>query len=88
YLRTAGLSFHMKVERIEPISTIGAGDTFNAGLLYGLWKNGYKREQIKMLDQSQWEGLIATAIKFSREVCLSFDNYLPTGFAKHFTQNN
>lgn len=88
YLRTDSLSFHMEVERIEPVSTIGAGDTFNAGLLYGLWKNGYIREQIKTLDQSQWEGLIVTAIQFSREVCLSYDNYLPLGFAKYFKQNN
>lgn len=88
YLRTDSLSFHMEVESIVPVSTIGAGDTFNAGLLYGLWKNGYTREQIQTLNQREWEGLITTAIKFSREVCLSYDNYLPTGYAKHFKQNN
>ena len=88
YLRTARLSFHMEVERIEPISTIGAGDTFNAGLLYGLWKNGYKREQIKILDKMQWEGLIDTAIQFSREVCLSYENYLPLDFVKDYKQHN
>jgi len=88
YLRTDSLSFHMEVERIVPVSTIGAGDTFNAGLLYGIWKNGYAREQIKTLDHREWEGLIATAIQFSREVCLSYDNYLPTGFAKNFKQKS
>jgi len=88
YLKTEKLSFHMQVERIEPISTIGAGDTFNAGLLYGIWKNGYGREQIKLLDRSQWEGLISSAIQFSREVCLSYDNYLPQGYANHFKQDN
>lgn len=88
YLRTDSLSFHMEVESIVPVSTIGAGDTFNAGLLYGLWKNGYTSEQIQKLDRREWEGLITTAIQFSREVCLSYDNYLPTGFARHFKQNN
>jgi fructokinase len=86
YLRTASLSFHMEVERIEPVSTIGAGDTFNAGLLYGLWKKGYKREEIKALERAQWEELIGTSIQFSREVCLSFDNYLPHGYAEHYKQ--
>lgn len=88
YLRTERLSFHMEVERIEPVSTIGAGDTFNAGLLYGIWKNGYKRDQIKMLNKNQWEALIASAVQFSREVCLSYDNYLPLGYAKQFKQYN
>jgi fructokinase len=88
YLRTSSLQFHVEIERIEPLSTIGAGDTFNAGLLYGLWKKGYKREEIGTLSQAHWEGLIATAIQFSREVCLSYDNYLPSGYAKHFKQNN
>ncbi len=88
YLRSSSLSFHMEVERIEPVSTIGAGDTFNAGLLYSIWKNKYKREQIKSLNRSQWEGLISTAIQFSREVCLSYDNYLPIEYANHYKQKN
>ncbi|MCK5066747.1 MAG: carbohydrate kinase [Bacteroidales bacterium] len=84
HLRTDALAFHMEVDRIEPVSTIGAGDTFNAGLLYGIWKNGYGKEQIRTLDQSQWEELIGTAIRFSREVCLSYDNYLPLEFVEQY----
>ena len=87
-LKTAELDMHMEVEKIEPVSTIGAGDTFNAGLIYGLWKNGIKREQIKSLDKNQWEGLISTAILFSRAVCMSYDNYLPEGYAEHLKQHN
>lgn len=84
HLRTRSMAFHMKVDRIEPVSTIGAGDTFNAGLLYGIWKREYKREQISSLDQSQWEELIGTAIRFARAVCLSYDNYLPLGYAEQY----
>jgi len=87
FLRSSSLSFHMEVEIIEPVSTIGAGDTFNAGLLYGLWKKGIKREQLKTLDRDTWEGLIATAIQFSRVVCLSYDNYLPMEYALQFKKN-
>lgn len=83
-LRTHGLSFHMDVEPIEPLSTIGAGDTFNAGLLYGLWEGGCSKEQIRELTRKQWEDLIERAIGFSREVCLSYENYLPAAFAEHF----
>lgn len=88
FLRTSTLSLQMEVDAIEPVSTIGAGDTFNAGLLYGLWKGGYMREKIRELDRSQWEGLILNAIRFSRAVCMSYDNYLPQGLADHFKQHN
>lgn len=84
YLRTANLSLYMEVDRIKPISTIGAGDTFNAGLLYGIWKQGYRKEQIKELSEDQWKELIGLAMQFSRAVCLSYDNYLPTGIAQQF----
>jgi len=83
-VRTASLSFHMEVERIEPLSTIGAGDTFNAGLLYGIWLRDYKKEQMGALDRSQWEELIEKAILFSREVCLSYENYLPLEIAEQY----
>lgn len=88
YLRSASLSFHMEVERIEPLSTIGAGDTFNAGLLYGLWKKGIGKKELRSLNRTSWEELIATGIRFSREVCLSYDNYLPVDFVKNFRKNS
>jgi hypothetical protein len=40
------------------------------------------------LDKMQWEGLIDTAIQFSREVCLSYENYLPLDFVKDYKQHN
>jgi len=88
YLRTAGLSFHMEIEHIEPVSTIGAGDTFNAGLVYGIWKNRIGREDIGTIGRDLWEELISMAIRFSREVCLSYDNYLPLAVAEYVKQNH
>jgi len=86
YLRTDDLDLHLAVERIEPLSTIGAGDTFNAGILYGLFRNGYTNREIRSLGKFQWEELINAAIRFSREVCLSYDNYLPLEFAEKVKQ--
>ena len=80
-LFTSNLEIRMEVEEITPLSTIGAGDTFNAGLLYGISLAGYTRDQLAVLDRLQWEALISRAIAFSREVCLSYDNYLPVDFA-------
>ncbi len=88
HLRAEGLEIHVEVELIEPVSTIGAGDTFNAGLLYGIYRNGYKMEQIRRLGRPEWEELIAVAINFSREVCLSYDNYLPLPYAEKVKQQD
>jgi fructokinase len=71
------VKLEVEVERIEPVSTIGAGDTFNAGLAYGIWRKEYSKEQLSSLKASAWEELIGDAIRFSREVCLSYENYLP-----------
>lgn len=82
HLRTDDLDLHVEVQRIDPLSTIGAGDTFNAGILFGLHRYGYGGDRIRKLKQHQWEELIGVAIEFSREVCLSYDNYLPVEFAE------
>jgi fructokinase len=77
YLRTRNIQFHLEVEPIEPVSTIGAGDTFNAGILYGLYRLGCDSTQLEGLGRSEWEQILRLAMEFSREVCLSYDNYLP-----------
>lgn len=81
HLITHNLDLKLEVEEIQPLSTIGAGDTFNAGLLYGISLGGYTRDQLEKLKCEEWETLIQRAITFSREVCLSYDNYLPVEFA-------
>lgn len=82
YLRSENIKAHMEVDRIEPLSTIGAGDTFNAGILYGLFRNGYSGNQIRKMGRPAWEELVKYAMEFSREVCLSYENYLPVEYAR------
>jgi fructokinase len=82
HLRTEKLSIHVEVQKIEPVSTIGAGDTFNAGILYGLYGLGCTLDQIERLGKKEWNELISTAIEFSREVCLGYENYLSPEYAK------
>jgi fructokinase len=86
HLRSERLSLEFEVERIEPVSTIGAGDTFNAGILYGLWKHGYRGDRIGQLGAALWEDLIREAIRFSREVCLSYENYLSIESAENIKE--
>ena len=65
------------------VSTIGAGDNFNAGLVYGMLRHGITRDDIERgLTEQQWDGLITSAQLFSTNVCQSLDNYVSTQFAR------
>ncbi|MDR1370453.1 MAG: carbohydrate kinase [Dysgonamonadaceae bacterium] len=76
YLKTASIEKNYPVEVLEPVSTIGAGDNFNAGIVYGLMKYGYNRTDINNLKEEDWDQLIALGIDFAAEVCMSTDNYI------------
>lgn len=64
------------VPKIDPMSTIGAGDAFNAGMIYSFIKMGIGREQIPFLPVNEWEKITGYAIRFSQNVCMSLDNYI------------
>ena len=66
------------VPQIEPVSTIGAGDNFNAGVLYTLKKLGI--HNIASINKEQWKVIINTAIEFSTDTCLTYDNYVSEKF--------
>ncbi len=88
HLITEQMEIRIEVEEIMPVSTIGAGDTFNAGLLYGISRKGYSREELSKLGREEWEALIQRAVTFSREVCLTYDNYLPVEFAEEIRKTD
>ena len=65
------------------VSTIGAGDNFNAGFAYGLIRYGITREQIEQgLTEQQWDQLIGCALQFSAEVCRSISNSVSPEFGR------
>ena len=65
------------VATVPVVSTVGAGDSFNAGFLYGLIRHGSTRDQLRHgMTESQWDAVIAHAMAFSREVCQRMENYI------------
>jgi fructokinase len=82
YLRTSSLSSTFPVKKLEPVSTIGAGDNFNAGIVYGLLKHNLKKSALNDLPAATWARLINYGVEFATEVCLSYDNYVSETFAK------
>lgn len=69
------------VPQSTTVSTIGAGDNFNAGILFGLISQGITRQMLEQgLSEAQWDRLIACALQFSAESCNSIHNYVSAEF--------
>ena len=58
------------------VSTIGAGDSFNAGFSCALIWEGVSPESLPGLGRDVWQRLIATACRFAGETCRSKENYI------------
>ncbi len=70
-----------KSKQIEPVSTIGAGDNFNAGIIYGLLEQSILRDNLEHADAQVWKELASRGIDFGTEACLSTSNYVSMQFA-------
>ena len=76
-----------QVNKIETVSTIGAGDNFNAGIVFGLLKEGVSRDGIASITEEQWNRIIAHGMAFASEVCQSLNNSISKEFAKNYGRN-
>ena len=75
-LYTKDFAKHFEVPPIKIISSIGAGDTFNAGIASSMIDLGITKKEIQDLPSQTWDEIIKMGISLSREVCLSYDNYI------------
>lgn len=64
----------------KPVSTIGAGDNFNAGIVYSLMRNSFSKGELGALTEKEWHTLAAPAMEFSANVCRSVFNYVDKVF--------
>lgn len=65
---------------VDTVSTIGAGDNFNAGFIYSLARNGITRSRCCTLGYEDWRRMVAVASDFSSAVCRSIYNYVSDEF--------
>jgi fructokinase len=66
----------LPAKNIAVVSTIGAGDAFNAGIIFGLIKNGMTVNDLVNITQEQWIEILGFGVTFASDVCQSFDNYI------------
>jgi len=75
-----GIKKSYVVPELKPISTIGAGDSFNAGLLYGLYHDAEVNGSISKLSEKGWDTILQRAISCASATCMSRENYVPVNF--------
>lgn len=70
--------FHLEVKAKETkvVSTIGAGDNFSAGIVYGLFKRLADNQLPEELSPNNWKEIMNFGTFFASEVCGSSENYL------------
>lgn len=77
-----GFSKQYPVPSTETVSTIGAGDNFNAGFVYGLIRYGITRDDIERgFTEQQWDQIMACAQAFSANCCQTLNNSIDADFA-------
>jgi fructokinase len=81
FVRTTNFAGRFPVKKIKPVSTIGAGDNFNAGMIAAIYKNGITRDQLTVTGEDMWSKVILSGVDFASDVCLSYENYISEGFA-------
>lgn len=84
HLYTGSFRKTYAVEPIKTVSTIGAGDNFNAGVVYGLVKNNIGKEDLPNLSEADWDKVIRCGMDFSAEVCRSVNNSVSKEFAASY----
>ena len=83
-LRTKNISKEYAIPPLEAISTIGAGDNFNAGIIYGLLKYDVRYENLDNIDEATWDKIIRCGMEFAAEVCMSLNNSISKEFAEKY----
>ncbi len=81
-------SFSTAIEEIMVVSTIGAGDTFSAGIIYYLNSLLNKGVDLKSISIAQWQQCVNTSHEFSSQTCQSIDNYLSEQYCDTIQSTN
>ena len=72
------------VKQVEVVSTVGAGDNFNAGVVYGLLSAAVERDALSSLDREKWSRIISCGLDFSAHACTLIENYVDKEWATNY----
>ncbi len=84
-LFTPSFTAQYAVKEVEVRSTVGAGDNFNAGVVYGLWRSSATCGSLASLPRSRWNSIIECGLSFSAHACTLYENYINKEWAAQFS---
>lgn len=87
YAFVNGRNSYFEVPHIKSVSTIGAGDAFNAGIIFCLHSSNKQVKDFDTLSAHFWDYLVSTSIAFSQHTCMHNENYITKDFAQSFPDN-
>lgn len=70
--------------KVNVVSTVGAGDNFNAGVVYALVSGRIDREMLYEMTQEQWDNVLGCGLDFSSHACTLLDNYVDKEWAEEY----
>lgn len=76
------------IKKVEVVSTVGAGDNFNAGISYGLSVLGISRDTLPEMSQEQWDKVMGCGLDFSAHACTQIENYADKQWAAEYSRKS
>ncbi len=73
--------------KVDVVSTVGAGDNFNAGVVYGILSSGITRDELYSMSQESWDKVMRCGLDFSSHACTSLDNYVSKEWAMEYKKS-
>jgi len=81
-LLSENINIKVPAKKINITSTIGAGDTFNAGVIHGLTALRTSGKSLDDLSKEDWKSALGAGVEFSGNACQSYDNYISNDFGR------
>ena len=69
---------------VKVVSSIGAGDNFNAGVAYAMLVSDVFQNNILSLSLEQWDMIVGCGIDLSSYACTIIDNYIDKSWADNY----
>ena len=71
-----GQLINLPAIKAKVVSTIGAGDAFNAGIIFALNKLRKNNYELDSIISANLDNILTSGLQFASQVCNSMDNYI------------